>query len=100
MFRHHVRTARFATAYVLLFTAALTLMVPKVSIPKTLYDGATTPTNEIVAQKNGPSSDFLQTDTPVVVPKIFAQSRTISVRRILTAYAGQSTDSRTFHELF
>ena len=38
MFLRHARTARFAAAYLLLFTASLVLMVPKVNAPETLFD--------------------------------------------------------------
>jgi hypothetical protein len=95
MFLRHARTVRLAAAY-LLFTVAL-VMVPKA--PDTLFDEANTPTNEIVVQKNASSSEYRQSGT-AFVPKIFAQSPRISVRRILPVYAGQLTDSRRFLELF
>jgi hypothetical protein len=97
MFLRHARTVRLAAAY-LLFTVAL-VMVPKADIPDTLFDEANTPTNEIVVQKDASSSEYRQSGT-AFVPKIFAQSPRISVRRILPVYAGQLTDSRRFLELF
>ena len=97
MFPRHARTARFAVAY-LLFTVAL-VMVPKADIPETLFDEANTPTNEMVVQKAASSWENRQPGT-AFVPKIFVQSRRISVRRILPVYEGRLTDSRTFLELF
>jgi hypothetical protein len=81
-----------------LFTVALT-MVPKEDIPETLFDEANTPTNEMVVEKAASSWEYRQSIT-AFVPTIFAQARTISVRRILPVYAGRLTDSRTFRELF
>src|SRR5438876_2512738 len=97
MFLRHTRAARLAVAY-LLFTVAL-VMVPKADIPETLFDEANTPTNEMVVQKAASSWEYRQSGT-AFVPKIFAQSRRISVSRILSVYAGRLTDSRTFRELF
>lgn len=98
MFLRHTRTARFAAAYVLLFTAALILMVPKVNVPETLFDEATIPTNEMVTQKDNPSAQFLRSD--IAVPQMFAESRRISVPRILTVYAGRLIARRAYQELF
>jgi len=98
MFLRHVRTARFAAAY-LLFTVAFVLMAPTADVPETPFDEANTPTNEMVVQTAPSSREYRPSDT-AFVPKIFAQSRSISVRRILPVYAGQLTDSRTFRELF
>ena len=74
-------------------------MVPKADIPETLFDEANTPTNEMVVQKAASSWEYRQPGT-AFVPKIFVQSRRISVRRILPVYEGRLTDSRTFLELF
>jgi len=98
MFLRHVRVARFAAAY-LVFTVVLVLMVPKADVPETQFDEANTSTNEIVAQKDASSWEYRQSGT-AFVPKIFAQSRRISVRRILPVYVGQLTESRTFQGLF
>lgn len=97
MFLRHTRATRLAAAY-LLFAVAL-LMVPKVDIPETPFDEGNTPTNEMVVVKSASALEYLQSVT-AFVPKIFAQSRKISVRRILPVYAGQLTDSHTFRELF
>jgi hypothetical protein len=82
----------------LLFTVALA-MVPKADIPETLFDEANTPTNEMVVEKAASSWEYRQS-VRVSVPIMFAQSRKISVRRILPVYEGRLTDSRTFRELF
>jgi len=97
MFLRHARAGRLAAAY-LLFTVA-TVMVPKADISDTLFDEANTPTNEMVVQKAASSWEYRQSVT-AFVPRIFAQPRRISVRRILSVYAGRLTDSRTFRELF
>lgn len=97
MFLRHARAGRLAAAY-LLFTVA-TVMVPKADISDTLFDEANTPTNEMVVQKAATSWEYRQSVT-AFVPRIFAQPRRISVRRILSVYAGRLTDSRTFRELF
>ena len=97
MFLRHARAGRLAAAY-LLFTVA-TVMVPKADISDTLFDEANTPTNEMVVQKAASSWEYRQSVT-AFVPRIFAQPRRISVRRILSVYAGRLTDSRTFQELF
>ena len=91
------RAIRLAAACVL-FTVAL-MMVPKEDIPETLFDEADIPTNEMVVEKAASSWEYRQSIT-AFVPTIFAQARTISVRRILPVYAGRLTDSRTFRELF
>jgi hypothetical protein len=98
MFLRHARAIRRAAAY-LLFTVALVMVVPKADIPETLFDEANTPTNEMVVEKNASSWEYRQSIT-AFVPTIFAQARTISVRRILPLYAGRLTDSRTFRQLF
>ena len=95
-FLRHARATRLAAAY-LLFTVAL-VMVPKADIPETLFDEANTPTNEIVVEKAASSWEHRQSVT-AFVPRIFAQPRRTSVRRILPVYAGRLTDSRTFREL-
>jgi len=97
MFLRHARAGRLAAAY-LRFTVA-TVMVPKADISDTLFDEANTPTNEMVVQKAASSWEYRQSVT-AFVPRIFAQPRRISVRRILSVYAGRLTDSRTFRELF
>jgi hypothetical protein len=97
MFLRHARAGRLAAAY-LLFTVA-TVMVPKADISDTLFDEANTPTNEMVVQKAASSWEYRQSVT-AFVPRIFAQPRRISVRRMLSVYAGRLTDSRTFRELF
>jgi hypothetical protein len=90
------RATRLAAGY-LLFTIAL-LMVPQADIPETQFDEANTPTNEIV-EKAASSWEYRQSITGFV-PRIFAQARRVSVRRILPVNAGRLTDSRTFRELF
>jgi len=100
MFLRHARTARFAAAYLLLFTAALVLMVPKVNVPETLFDEANTSTNEIETHTDDPSSEYRPSDIAVLVSHMFGQSPRIDVRRILPVDAGQLTDTRTFRELF
>ena len=97
MFFRHARPTGFAAAYVL-FTVAL-VMVPKADISETLFDEANTPTNEIVVEKAASSWEHRQSHT-AFVPRIFAQPRTICVRRISPVYEGGLTDSRTFQELF
>ena len=99
MFLRHARTARFAAAYLLLFTASLVLMAPKVNAPETLFD-ETTLTNEMVIQTDGASSDNQRLDIAVSMPKMFAQSGMIIVRGIFPVYAGQLADSHRFQELF
>ena len=96
MFLRHARTTRLAAAY-LLFTVAL-MMVPKADIPETLFDEANT-TNEMVVEKAASSWEYRQSVT-AFMPRIFAQPRRISVRRILPVYVGQLTESRTFQGLF
>jgi len=97
VFLPHMRTARFAAAY-LLFTVALVLMMPKANVPETRFDEANTSTNEIVAQKDVSSLEYRQSET-TFAPGIFAQSLRTSVRRISPVCAGQLADSRTFLEL-
>jgi hypothetical protein len=96
MFLRHARTTRLAAIY-LLFTVAL-VMVPKADIPETLFDEANTPTNEIVVQKAAFSWEVRQSGT-AFAPNIFAQSRRISVRRMLTVYVGRLIDCSRFREL-
>ena len=79
MFLRHARAGRLAAAY-LLFTVA-TVMVPKADISDTLFDEANTPTNEMVVQKAASSWEYRQSVT-AFVPRISAQPRRISVRRI------------------
>ena len=97
MFVHQARETRLVSAY-LLFMIAL-VMAPRADIPETLFDEANTPTNEIVVQKAASSWEDRQSVT-AFVPRIFAQPRRNSVRRILPVYADRLTDSRTFRELF
>jgi len=96
MFLRHARAVRLAAAY-LLFTVAL-VMVPKAEIPETLFDEANTPTNAILVEKAASSWEHRQLD-PSFVPRIFAQSRRISVLRMLTVYAGRLIDCSRFREL-
>jgi hypothetical protein len=96
MFLRPARTARVAAAY-LVFTVVL-VMVPKADIPETLFDEANTPTNEIVVQTAASSWEYRQSGT-AFAPKIFARSRRISVRRMLTVYAGRLIDCSRFREL-
>ena len=97
MFLRHARPTRLAAAC-LLFTVAL-VMVPKADISETLFDEANTPTNEIVVAKAASSWEHRQSVT-ALAPRIFAQPRRTSVRRISPVYVGRLTDSRTFQELF
>jgi len=97
LFLRHAKATRLAAAYVLL-TVALVMAAPKADTPETLFDEANTPTNEMVVDKAASSWEYRQSLT-ASVPKIFAQSRRISVRGILPVYAGRLTDSRTFREL-
>ena len=97
MFLRHARPTRLAAAYVL-FTVAL-VMVPKADISETLFDEANTPTNEIVVEKAASFCEQRHSNT-ACVPRIFAQLRGTSVRRILPIYSGQFTDARTFREIF
>jgi hypothetical protein len=96
MFLRHARTTRLAATY-LLFTVAL-VMVPRTDIPETIFDEATTPTNEMVVQKDASVGEYRQAAT-AFEPRIFAQSRRVKVRRIWPAYTGQMTECRTFLEL-
>ena|ERR1700716_2077944 len=96
MFLRPARTARVAAAY-LVFTVVL-VMVPKADIPETLFDEANTPTNEIVVETAASSWEYRQSGT-AFAPKIFARSRRISVRRMLTVYAGRLIDCSRFREL-
>jgi hypothetical protein len=94
----HARPTRLAAACVL-FTVAL-VMLPKADISETLFDEANTPTNEIVVVDQAASSwEHRQSDT-ALAPRIFAQPRRTSVRRVSPVYVGWLTDSRTFQELF
>jgi hypothetical protein len=97
MFIHLARETRFVIAYLLCVIALE--MVPKPDISETLFDEANTPTNEIVVEKTASSCEHRHSDT-ACVPRIFAQLRGTSVRRILPIYSGQFTDARTFRELF
>jgi hypothetical protein len=96
MFLRHARETRLVTAYLLIMLALV--MVPRPDIPETLFDEANTSTNEIVAEEAA-SWEHRQSVT-AFVPRIFAQPRSTSVRRILPVYASRLTDSRTFRELF
>jgi hypothetical protein len=96
-FLRHAKPTRLAAACVL-FTVAL-VMVPKADISETLFDEANTPTNEIVVEKTASSCEHRHSDT-ACVPRIFAQPRSTSIRRISPVYVGWLTDSRTFQELF
>ena len=96
-FLRHARPTRLAAAYVL-FTVAL-VMVPKADNSETLFDEANTPTNEMVVEKPASSCEHRYSVT-TCVPRIFAQLRRTSVRRISPVYVGWLTDSRTFQELF
>jgi hypothetical protein len=99
MFLHQARETetRLVRSY-LLFMVAL-LMVPMADISETLFDETNTPINEIVFQQVASSWEHQQSVT-AFVPRIFAQPRRTSARRILPVYAGRLTDSRTFRELF
>jgi hypothetical protein len=97
MFLRHARATRFAAAY-LVFAVSL-LMVPKVDVSETLFDESNTPTNEMVVVKAASSLEYRRS-IAAFVPRIFAQPRKISLRRILPVYAGQLTDSHTLRELF
>jgi hypothetical protein len=97
MFLRDARATRLAAACVL-FTVAL-VMVPKADIPETLFDEANTPTNEMVVEKVASSLECRPSIT-ALVPGMFSQARSISVRGILPVYAGRLTDSRTFLKLF
>jgi hypothetical protein len=83
------------TACLLIMLALV--MVPRPDIPETLFDEANTSTNEIVAEKAA-SWEHRQS-VAAFVPRIFAQPRSTSVRRILPVYASRLTDSRMFREL-
>ena len=96
MFLRPARTARVAAAY-LVFTVVL-VMLPKADIPETLFDEANTPTNEIVVQKAPSAWEYRQSGT-AFAPKIFARARRISVRTMLTVYAGRLIDCSRFREL-
>jgi len=97
MFLLRARATRLAAAY-LLFTVTL-LMVPKADIPETPFDEGNTQTNEMVVVKAASSLEYRQSVT-VSVPIMFAQSRKISVLRILPVYTDQLTNSCRFQELF
>lgn len=96
MFLRHARAARLAAAY-LLFTVAV-VMVPKADIPETPFDEANTPTNEMAVEKTASPSECGQSP-PSLVLRIFAQPRSITVRRILPVYAGRLTDSHASETL-
>ena len=96
MFLRHAGPTRLAVVY-LLFTVALAL-VPKADILETPFDEANTPTNEIVVKKDASLWEHRQSVT-AYVPRIFAQRRRTSVRRILPVYAGRLTDSRTVRKI-
>jgi hypothetical protein len=97
MFLHQARETRFVCAG-LLFMVAL-VMVPRADISETPFDEANTPINEIIVEKSAPSWEDRQL-VVAFVPRMFAQPRRTSVRRIFPVYAGRLTDSRTFRELF
>jgi hypothetical protein len=95
MFLRRARATRLVATY-LLFSVAL-VMVPKADIPETQFDEANNPTNEIVVEK----ASWDQRQAVIAfVPRISAQPRKISIRRILPLYASRLTDSRTFRKLF
>jgi hypothetical protein len=100
MFLRHARTAGFAVGYLVLFTASLVFMVPKVDSPATPFDETTTSTNEMVIQLGGASTDDQRLDTAVSLPKMFAHSGIINVSGIFPVYGGRLTDSQNFQELF
>ena len=79
MFLRHARPTGLVAAYVL-FTVAL-VMVQKADILETLFDEANTPTNEIVVEKAASSWEDRQS-VVAFVPRMFAQPRRTSVRRI------------------
>jgi len=97
VFPAHARATRLAAAY-LLFTVAM-VMVPTADIPETLLDEANTPANEIVVEKAASSWEHRQL-VPAFVPRIFAQPRRTTFRRISQVHTGRPSDSRTFRELF
>ena len=97
VFPRYARATRLAVAY-LLFTVAV-VMLPKADIPETLFDEANTPTNEIVVEKAASSSEHRQL-VMAFVPRIFAQPRRTTFRRISQVHTGRPSDSRTFRELF
>ena len=97
MFLHQARETRFMCAG-LLFMVAL-VMVPRADISETPFDEANTPINEIIVEKAASSWEDRQL-VVAFVPRMFAQPRRTSVRRIFPVYAGRLTDSRTFRELF
>jgi hypothetical protein len=96
MFLRHARETRLVTVY-LLFVVAL-VMVPKADISETLFDETNIPINEIAIENADFSWEYWQSVT-ALEPRIFAQPRSTSVRRILPVYASRLTDSRMFREL-
>jgi hypothetical protein len=97
MFLRRASPTRLAAAYILFIVTLV--MVPKADISETLFDEASTPTNEIVVEKAASSREHRQSVT-AFVPRMFAQPRRTSVRRIFPVYAGRLTDSRSFRALF
>jgi hypothetical protein len=97
MFLHQARETRLMSAC-LLFMVAL-VMVPTADISETPFDEANSPINEVIVEKAASSGEDWQS-VLAFVPRMFAQPRRISVRRILPVYADRLTDSRTFRELF
>jgi hypothetical protein len=96
MFLRHMTAIRLTAAY---FLFAIGLVIPKIDIPETLFDEANTPTNEMVVVKAGFSVEYSQAFR-TLVPKMFAQSRRITVRRTFPVYASRLTDSSTLRERF
>jgi hypothetical protein len=106
MFLPYARATQLGVAY-LVFTVAV-VMVPKADNPKTLFDEANTPTNEMVAEKaasfmvaeKAASFKEYRESVTASMPTIFPQSRRLSVWGILPVYADLLTGSRAFRELF
>jgi hypothetical protein len=96
MFLRHARATRLAATY--LIFAVVLMMVPKADIPKTLFDEANIPTNELVVENAASSWEYRQT-VIAFAPRISAQARRADVRRLLSVYARRLTDSRAFREL-
>jgi hypothetical protein len=97
MFLRYASAIRLAAAY-LLFTVPL-LMLPKADVPETPFDEGNVQTSEMVVVRAASSLEHRESVT-ALVPRIFAQPRKISVRRISPFYAGQLTNSCRFRELF
>jgi hypothetical protein len=80
------------------FMVAL-VMVPRADISETPFDEANTPINEVIVEQSASSWEDRQSAV-AFVPRMFAQPRRTSVRRIFPVYAGRLTDSRSFRALF